>query len=135
MIIEIFVFILCYDIWFYISHLILHKYFYASIHKFHHSVPHEIMTYKHTNNGHLIENAVSPLGQFVPFYFYEINQTTIMNFLIATSIIGIRALLRHDNRCSWIIGNHHILHHKRVNCNYGEYWLDRTFGTYCHETE
>jgi sterol desaturase/sphingolipid hydroxylase (fatty acid hydroxylase superfamily) len=131
MIIEIAVFILCYDIWFYIFHVILHKYFYASIHKLHHSVPHEIMTYEHTNNGHLIENIISPLGQFVPFYFYEINQTTIINFLIASSIIGIRALLRHDNRCSWIIGNHHILHHKHLNCNYGEYWLDCVFDT-CH---
>lgn len=131
MIAEIIVFVVCYDIWFYIFHVILHKYFYTSIHKLHHSVPHEIMTYENAGNGHIIENTISPLGAVVPFYFYGFGWIYIVSFGIASSIIGIRALLRHDNRCSWIIGNHHILHHKHLNCNYGEYWLDCVFDT-CH---
>jgi sterol desaturase/sphingolipid hydroxylase (fatty acid hydroxylase superfamily) len=37
--------------------------------------------------------------------------------------------MRHDNRFSWITGNHHLLHHKYINYNFGEYWIDRLFGT------
>ena len=39
--------------------------------------------------------------------------------------------MRHDNRYVWIVGNHHILHHKYADCNYGEYWLDYIFATNC----
>jgi sterol desaturase/sphingolipid hydroxylase (fatty acid hydroxylase superfamily) len=37
--------------------------------------------------------------------------------------------MRHDERCIWLIGNHHILHHKYPQYNYGEYWLDKLFKT------
>jgi sterol desaturase/sphingolipid hydroxylase (fatty acid hydroxylase superfamily) len=62
--------------------------------------------------------------------FYEIN---IYASIIAWIIIMFRGLARHDNRCSWLIGNHHILHHKYPKYNFGEYWLDLTFGTLCPE--
>jgi len=38
-------------------------------------------------------------------------------------------MLRHDNRFIWLIGNHHILHHKHPKYNFGEYWLDKLFQT------
>jgi sterol desaturase/sphingolipid hydroxylase (fatty acid hydroxylase superfamily) len=38
-------------------------------------------------------------------------------------------MLRHDNRFSWLIGNHHLLHHKYVKYNFGEYWIDCLCGT------
>ena len=44
---------------------------------------------------------------------------------------SIRGFMRHDNRCIWLIGNHHILHHKYPNYNYGEYWIDSICGTLC----
>jgi sterol desaturase/sphingolipid hydroxylase (fatty acid hydroxylase superfamily) len=33
-------------------------------------------------------------------------------------------MMRHDDRCSFIIGNHHLIHHQYPNYNYGEYWID-----------
>jgi sterol desaturase/sphingolipid hydroxylase (fatty acid hydroxylase superfamily) len=27
------------------------------------------------------------------------------------------------------MGNHHILHHKYIGYNYGEYWIDTVMGT------
>ena len=38
-------------------------------------------------------------------------------------------MLRHDKRFIWLIGNHHILHHKYPRYNFGEYWLDKLFRT------
>jgi sterol desaturase/sphingolipid hydroxylase (fatty acid hydroxylase superfamily) len=38
-------------------------------------------------------------------------------------------MMRHDDRFSWLIGNHHILHHKYPKYNFGEYWIDKMFGT------
>lgn len=42
-------------------------------------------------------------------------------------------MLRHDYRCSWLIGNHHLIHHMHPNYNYGEYWLDYLFNTEWHK--
>jgi sterol desaturase/sphingolipid hydroxylase (fatty acid hydroxylase superfamily) len=45
-------------------------------------------------------------------------------------------MLRHDHRFIWLIGNHHILHHKYNHYNFGEYWLDSLFKTnYPNKTE
>ena len=38
-------------------------------------------------------------------------------------------MMRHDERCIWLIGNHHLLHHKYSQYNFGEYWLDALCGT------
>ena len=38
-------------------------------------------------------------------------------------------MMRHDDRFTWLIGNHHLLHHKYPQYNYGEYWLDWLGGT------
>ncbi len=38
-------------------------------------------------------------------------------------------MLRHDKRFVWLIGNHHLLHHKYPRYNFGEYWLDKLFKT------
>ena len=135
MIIKAIVFLIFHDIWFYFFHIILHKYFYASIHKFNHSTPYEILTSKKTNNLHLIENVMSPMGVFIPFYFYRFGWSSVDSFIIASVVIISRSILRRDKRSSWLFENHHIAHCKHLNCNYGEFWLDSTFGTYCDETE
>jgi lathosterol oxidase len=128
MIFAIVLHVLCYDIWFYVSHIFLHNYLYASVHNVHHSMNHETMTYPDTNVGHIAESIVSPMGILVPLFFYK---TLFLPFIISSVIVGFRALMRHDVRCSWLIGNHHILHHKYPTTNYGEYWLDYLFGTNC----
>jgi hypothetical protein len=52
-------------------------------------------------------------------------------FLNSLIIVNIRGMLRHDVRYIWLIGNHHILHHKYPQYNFGEYWLDTLFDTRC----
>lgn len=135
MIIKTIIFVAFYDIWVYFFHIFLHKYFYASIHKLNHSSPQEIMSCKYINNLHLIENIVNPLGVAVPFYFYGFGRSSQDSFVIALFFIIVRAGLRQNKRSSWLFENHHIAHCKYLNCNYGEFWLDCTFGTYCDETE
>ena len=38
-------------------------------------------------------------------------------------------MMRHDRRFIFIVGNHHLLHHKYQKYNYGEYWIDMLCGT------
>ncbi len=126
MISNIFLHILFYDIWFYFSHLLLHHPFLYCIHSIHHSTQYKKLIYSDTNVGHIIEHCFCPIGAFIPLLF---NNANIYSFIISYIFIGSRAFMRHDNRCSWIVGNHHILHHKYIKYNFGEYWLDSLFGT------
>jgi sterol desaturase/sphingolipid hydroxylase (fatty acid hydroxylase superfamily) len=59
----------------------------------------------------------------------------ILDLLLACIIIGIRGLMRHDYRFTRFIGNHHLLHHKYANYNYGDYYLDYLFGTVYPKSE
>jgi sterol desaturase/sphingolipid hydroxylase (fatty acid hydroxylase superfamily) len=122
-------YIFCYDLWFYISHVLLHtKWFYA-IHKIHHSTPYDLLTYKTTLSSHTIENMLQPLGIVVPICFIHFR---VMDLLLACIFIGLRGLMRHDFRFVWLVGNHHLLHHKYQNVNFGDYYLDYLFGTAYH---
>jgi len=120
-------FILSYDIWFYLSHIILHnKTFYKIIHKEHHNVDYKIINFRDTYIGHFIEGPFQGTGVLFPLFFIKFN---LYLFLYSLLIINIRGMLRHDIRFIWLIGNHHILHHKYPQYNFGEYWLDKLFGT------
>ena len=119
--------IVCYDIWFYFSHLIFHTKQFYFIHKVHHLQHWKKLTYRDANTGHWIENIVLPLGVFIPFIFIECSKLLLVISLI---IISLRGLARHDHRYTWIDSTHHMLHHRYNNCNYGEYWLDKLFGTH-----
>lgn len=44
-------------------------------------------------------------------------------------LLTVRGSLRHDVRFIWLVGNHHILHHKYLKYNYGDYWLDSLLST------
>lgn len=123
--------ILCYDLWFYLTHIILHNKTIYYIHKIHHSVPHPTLRYSHTNLGHIIENIVCPAGIILPC----VVDFSLLHLCMAYMFVGLRGLMRHDNRCTWLIGNHHILHHKYPNYNYGEYWMDKMCGTSCPHTD
>ena len=124
---EISLYVFSYDIWFYISHIGLHHYLYTKIHKYHHSVDYTTMTYPDTYVGHYLESIVQGLGIFLPLLWFNMDLT----FIYALLIINLRGMMRHDVRCIPWIGNHHILHHKHPNYNFGEYWLDRLCGTQC----
>ena len=117
-------YIVSYDIWYYISHIALHKYLYT-IHKHHHAVNYNTMTYKDTYVGHYLESVIQGLGIMIPLLWVTIN----WSFMLALLFVNIRGMMRHDIRCIWLIGNHHILHHRYPKYNFGEYWLDRLWGT------
>ena len=85
-----------------------------------------MIQFKDTYVGHFIEGPFQGIGVFFPLLFIEFN---IYAFLYSLFIINIRGMLRHDNRFIWLIGNHHILHHKHPKYNFGEYWLDKLFQT------
>jgi sterol desaturase/sphingolipid hydroxylase (fatty acid hydroxylase superfamily) len=85
------------------------------------------MTYSDAYVGHYLESAIQGLGLLIPLLWFTIDWT----FMVALLLVNIRGMMRHDIRCIWLIGNHHILHHKYPRYNFGEYWLDYLGGTQC----
>ncbi len=116
--------ILSYDIWFYFSHIMLHSRRLWRYHVLHHTKVEP--TFMDTYVGHTLESALQGLGTFVPYLFCEFSAAEL---LVTLAILNVRGMLRHDSRCVFLIGNHHLLHHKYPNYNFGEYWLDTLFGT------
>ena len=118
-----------YDIWFYLSHILLHQPFlYKTIHHIHHNVSYPTMTFMDTYVGHWVEGPFQGLGLILPFVFLPWD---LYSGLAALIFVNVRGMMRHDHRCSWLIGKHHLLHHKHPRYNYGEKWLDSLFGTLC----
>lgn len=113
-----------YDMWFYISHVILHKHF-AKIHYIHHKTPYDKLKWHNTHDGHIAENIAQGIGLFIPLLCY----VDIPALVISGIIVSIRGWMRHDERYSFIVGNHHLLHHKYIDCNFSEYYVDYLFGT------
>ena len=120
--------IVSYDLWFYVSHILLHKIrhpYVKDIHYIHHKVPYDQLKWYNTSDGHIIENIIQPLGILIPCIFF----IDVKSIIVSFCIISIRGCMRHDHRCSWLIGNHHLLHHKYPEYNYSEYYIDYIFGT------
>ena len=125
------VFIFSYDIWFYVSHIALHHRFLYKYHKEHHRYLNP--TWRETDVGSTFESLFQVIGLFLPFLIYR---AVLVEFLVAAALVGARGLMRHDDRCTFLIGNHHLLHHRYPSYNFGEYWLDAAFGTmYPHTSE
>ena len=119
---EFWFYILSYDVWFYLSHLLLHtKYGYAWIHKHHHAVNYKTMGYKDTYAGHVLESPLQGMGILFPLGFIEFEYVP---FLWALLFLNVRGMMRHDPRFACLVGNHHLLHHQFPNCNFGEFWID-----------
>ena len=116
--------ILGYDIWFYISHRLLHHRFLYPIHSIHHEKmePKFLDTY----HGHWFEMVFQSIGFFTPLLFFD---PCWLSFGLALLYVNAKGLLRHDTRGSWITGDHHLLHHQYPTYNYGEVWLDKLGGT------
>lgn len=117
--------IFCYDIWFYASHILLHHRRLYRFHKEHHSriVP----TFADTYVGHALEGPFQSLGAAVPFLLWS--GWSLLDVAAVVVLLNLRGMMRHDVRCERYIGNHHLLHHRYPNYNFGEYWLDTLFGT------
>jgi len=116
--------IFCFDVWFYMSHRILHSRTLYPLHSIHHK--YVIPTIWDSYEGHWVENIIQGWGTFFPFVLYSYSLIDIGIILL---FINVRGMMRHDERFIWLIGNHHLLHHRYPRYNYGEYWLDRLFAT------
>jgi len=122
--IRVFISILTYDIWFYISHVMLHSKYLYKYHSIHHSKV--IPTWRDTYLAHPLEGPFQGVGMFVPYLIYDY---TALDTIIILAILNCRGLMRHDARFNRIVGNHHLLHHQYQKYNYGEAWIDRLLGT------
>ena len=111
--------ILAYDIWFYISHILLHTKTLYPYHKIHHDNTEP--TFLDTYVGHHLEGPFQGVGMFVPYVFLQYNMTDTIIILL---ILNVRGMAQHDRRGKILVGEHHLLHHKYSNCNYGQYWID-----------
>ncbi len=121
--------VLGYDLWFYLSHLLLHTpLLYRAVHKKHHEIINPI--YKDTYYGHWFEGPFQSIGFLLPWAVTELDYTP---FIAALIFVNARGMLRHESRLGWLLGNHHLLHHQLFRCNYGEYWLDKLFNTHCKD--
>jgi len=93
---------------------------------YHHLTRYDALTYNDAFTGHIVEYPIQTVGIFVPNLVIEYDIRAIM---CAYIFVTVRAYLNHDHRCSWLVGNHHLLHHKHPKYNFGEYWTDALFGT------
>lgn len=128
MIFDIILSVLSFDIWFYVFHYALHNvYLYSKIHKIHHQIGYDDLNFTNSLTSHIIEKPLSYIGLFIPYIF--IQDVNNNSFIISFLFIIIRDALRHDKRFIWLVGEHHLLHHKYPQYNFGEQWLDRFFWT------
>jgi sterol desaturase/sphingolipid hydroxylase (fatty acid hydroxylase superfamily) len=70
------------------------------------------------------------IGFFTPLLFFEMDW---ISFGLALLFVNVKGLLRHDKRGSWLMGDHHLLHHRFLRGNFGEKWLDQLGGTLLKE--
>jgi len=124
--IQFFICILCYDMWYYVAHIFLHDKNIYFIHKIHHKKSYSDLTYLDSNVNHMLEVPIQNIGLLIPFTVCKIDYLTL---LFAYVFILIRGYMEHDNRFTSIIGNHHLLHHRYPKYNFGEYWIDYLCGT------
>jgi len=122
--------ILSYDIWFYISHVMLHS---RVLHKYHHvhhmsQDPNWVDTYV----SHWAEGPFQGVGVLFPYAVYTYSWS---DMIIVLTFLNIRGMMRHDKRWAWLIGNHHLLHHAHGDYNYGEFWIDSLLGTKYNKAE
>ena len=115
--------ILCYDLWFYCFHRLLHT---KQLFKYQKNITKIESEWYDTYYASFLENIISPLGIYIPMIYYNVfNLECILSMVFANT----RGLIRHETRPIHIFGDHHIIHHKHYNCNYGEAWIDYLMGT------
>lgn len=123
-----FLYLICYDIWYYFIHRLMHSRYLYFIHKIHHKKLNP--DYYDYYTIHILELPLQSVGIIVPVYFYKL---CIVQLIFTLLFINLRGLMEHDSRIPSFISNHHLTHHKIIKYNYGAYWLDYAFGTlYLH---
>ena len=123
---NIFFSILSYDIWFYASHIVLHKYMW-NIHSVHHSTNPDQLRWSDAYVSHPVEDFFQGVGMFFP---YAVFNYTVLDTAIILFFLNLRGMARHESRKEYRMAwPHHVLHHKYMNYNYGEYWIDCACGT------
>ena len=121
---EFVLYILYYDFFYYFMHRLLQtKYFYL-IHKIHHKKYNP--NYHDYYNVNILEIPITSIGLVLAVYIYRLY---IFQLLGSILFINIRGIMQHDNKFIFFVGDHHLVHHKYIKCNYGEYWLDYIFRT------
>ena len=116
--------IVCYDLWFYAVHRLLHvPILYNRFHYQHHAYRHPRA--EHTFTASLVENTVSGLGILLPFLVISVN---FAEFGFAWLFCFIRGVARHDLRAGFL-SKHHLAHHLYPDCNYSAWYIDWLFGT------
>jgi len=117
-------FVFCYDVWFYFSNVLIHKFMV----EYHKERPIHYYTYKYEYYFHLL--VIKSLGLLIPFMKLRTSAIWVpINFVSAVGYVTIRGKLRQNNQFVWLVGNHHLLHHKYPHYNFGEIWLDELFDT------
>ena len=104
----------------------LHSRFLYAYHSIHHSSDPNNLQWMDTYVGHWFENLLQGIGMFFPYLFFQYSWGET---LLILAFLNVRGMMRHDWRCAWLIGNHHLLHHKYPGYNYGEVWMDSLLGT------
>jgi len=118
------IYVISYDIWYYFIHRLLHTRYFYYIHKIHHK--HIQPKYNDYYSIDILEIPMQSIGLLVPIYFYKLH---ILQFLLTIFFINIRGVMEHEEKMVFLVGDHHLIHHKIPKYNYGAYWLDYVFGT------
>lgn len=122
--VQAFLHILGYDIWFYISHRLLHTRLFWWIHAQHHE-RRTGLRWPDTYHGHWIESTVQSMGFLLPLATTTAHPWNWPVAIAMAFLINARGLARHDERFTWIPGTrHHLQHHLNPKGNFGEPWLD-----------
>jgi len=114
------------DVYFFCSHILLHKFMWNH-HKTHHSGKVHVAK---SLDADLLEHLICNLGSFVfPFLFFTPGDAFVNFWSVASTINTCISHVGHP-----ILGDCgiHLLHHKHLKWNYGTgfYMMDRLFGTY-----
>jgi sterol desaturase/sphingolipid hydroxylase (fatty acid hydroxylase superfamily) len=75
--------------------------------------------------GEIVEFPLQTIGVCIPFFI----EKDVVVFICSFVFVIVRSCMHHDKRFTWLVGNHHILHHTYPNYNYGECWIDTLCGT------
>jgi len=117
------IYLIYYDFCYYFLHRLLHTKLLYPIHKIHHKYKPK---YYHYYCIHLFEIPFTSVGLLIAIYLYKFY---IYQFLWCIIFINIRGMMHHDERFVFLVGDHHLLHHKYIKVNYGEFWMDYFFKT------
>lgn len=121
----------CYDIWAYFLHICLHHPALYVLHKIHHETTYNELDYFDAHKEHWLESAMKPVGLLIPCFVGQASATSLGTTAV---FIYVRTMAQHDYRFVWLVGKHHLLHHRYPKYNFGEEWVDSLFRTrYCPE--